>query len=108
MIQTETISFGSALNLDFSLDARSLAVAESALRVWDVATGRQMTPPLEHLSKVRSVRFDDRGRRLLTASSDSTVRIWHLSPDPRPLESLAVHARVLANRQLSPPGRSPR
>jgi hypothetical protein len=43
---------------------------------------------LAHGNEVQHVVVSPDTRRILSASSDQTARIWHVSPDPRPLDDL--------------------
>jgi WD40 repeat protein len=45
-------------------------------RVWEVGTGKPLTPPLEHAKAVIDIRFDAKGSRVVTVSDDQTVRVW--------------------------------
>lgn len=44
--------------------------------MWDAATGRQLTEPLEHRGAVLTARFSPDGRRIVTASQDRTACLW--------------------------------
>lgn len=59
---------------------RRLAAAGSdgTARVWDIATGGPLVPPLAHGGPVHDIEFRTDGSRLLTASEDGAVRIWDL------------------------------
>ncbi|TGZ65275.1 hypothetical protein CRM22_005961 [Opisthorchis felineus] len=46
--------------------------------VWDTRTGRQLHVLTGHLDEVLDVTFDASGRRLVSASADSTSRVWDL------------------------------
>lgn len=62
----------------FSPDGETIAVAGSRdVRLWDVASGSERLPRLSgHTSVLGSVAYSADGRRVLTASSDGTTRVW--------------------------------
>ena len=88
----------------FSPDRKRLAVGSTVLRVWDIASGIQITPPLECLNHVIFLRFNPDGNTIIIASSDSSFQQWKLVPDPRSVEVLERQARLLANRRLDDRG----
>ena len=45
-------------------------------RIWDVVSGRPLTPPLDHAKAVLDVCFDAKSERVATASEDGTARVW--------------------------------
>jgi WD40 repeat protein len=56
------------------------------VRLWDVATGRQIGPTLNHANKVHAVAFSPDGRWLATGDEDGRGRLWPmLSDDIRPI-----------------------
>jgi tetratricopeptide (TPR) repeat protein len=58
-------------------------------RLWDVATGKPIGPPLLHWTAVGSVTFSPDGQTLLTGSFDKTARLWDAQtgrPIGQPLE----------------------
>jgi len=66
-----------------SPDGKLLATIENgrnAARVWDLATGRELSKPLMHPGSyygLFSVSFSPDGRRLLTGCKDGGIRCWH-------------------------------
>jgi WD40 repeat protein len=64
-------------------------VTESAgnvARVWDVRTGKPLTGPMAHASKIVSALFSPDGNQVLTASWDHTTRLWDAGTGRRLLE----------------------
>jgi RNA polymerase sigma factor (sigma-70 family) len=70
--------------LALSPDARLLASSDVAdgnsVHVWEVATGKEIYRFRGHQAEIRSVAFSGNGRRLISASADSTVLVWDLTP----------------------------
>ena len=69
--------------LAFSPDGKTLAsaagFAESDIKLWDTATGKQIGQLEGHRSYVSSIVFWPDGKRLASSSGDQTVRIWDLA-----------------------------
>jgi WD40 repeat protein len=64
----------------FAPDGRTLVTASgSALRLWDVATGRSLQQWQAHDQAVTSVAFTPDGQGLISGSGDRTVRQWDLT-----------------------------
>ena len=103
--------------LAFSPDGRTLLAAGMALadekvnhlygeaRLWDVASGRLLGPPLEHPETIWSVAFSPDGRTCATGGEDRSARVW-LSANGLPLTpplQLGGNVRALA---FGPDGRT--
>jgi WD40 repeat protein/serine/threonine protein kinase len=106
-------------DLAFSHARRFLATgcADGAARLWDVATGKQLGPPLFHdlrpssnsdrwaAGQTRSAEFSPDDTLILTAGTDQSLRIW---PVPNPLSGkvndIIRHIETLTVMELDPAG----
>jgi WD repeat-containing protein 48 len=52
---------------------------EKVVRIWDPHSGKRITKFVGHIDNVRSILLSDDGRTMLTASSDTTIKLWSLA-----------------------------
>jgi serine/threonine protein kinase len=78
----------------FGLNGIFLAVlgTDDRLRIWDVTTHRQATPPLQPRAGLRYEAFSADGKRLLLVGKDHTVRLWDLLPSASEIRAPGDHS----------------
>jgi len=69
----------------FSADGSRIVTAsdDRTIRVWEVASGRQLVAPLEGPAKPTAIAFDRDGHCVAVASNDGAVRVWDLTTRKR-------------------------
>ena len=95
------------LAASFSPDGRHVVVGcvDNTARIFEVATGRGVVPPLRHDNWVRAVAFGPDNRRVLTGSHDMTARLWDATTG-EPLTPPLRHSGEVLAVAISPDGRT--
>lgn len=90
----------------FSPSGKLLAThsIDGTARVWDAATGKPVSPFLEHTSPVRQTAFSPDETQLVTAALDGTVRRYSLHPEAN-LQTLQASGPKVEWGDVSPDGR---
>jgi len=72
---------GAILSVDFSPDGRYIlsGSADKTLKLWEIATGREIKTFAGHASPVVSVAMGGNGGYALSASNDNTVYLWNIT-----------------------------
>jgi eukaryotic-like serine/threonine-protein kinase len=95
--------------LAFSPDGKILAsgsgYSASEIRLWDIATGKQIGQLDGHGSWITSLVFWPDGKKLASSSGDQTVRIWDV-PNGKCLDTLRGHRSEVWRLALLPDGRT--
>jgi len=89
----------------FSPDGRRIVTAskDKTARIWDAATGRQITLLTGHTDSVRTAAFSPDGARVVTAAADNTARIWD-AVTGRQILQLQGHTEGVRSAMFSPDG----
>jgi WD40 repeat protein len=91
----------------FSPDGRTVlsGSADKTLRLWEVATGKNLRTFEQHMDLIFSVAFSPEGRTALSASKDKTFVLWELTTG-KALRTFTGHSDAVASVVFSPDGRS--
>jgi WD40 repeat protein len=81
---------GVATGIDYSPDGKFVASSGSdgAVRLWDVATRKEVLTLSGHTGRVAGVAFGLRGELLVSGGTDGTLRVWEVATG-RQLKSIA-------------------
>ena len=103
--ESRLVHAGKVTAVAFSPDGTKLATAseDNSARLWDVATGQPLGPPMEHDNEVKAVAFSPDGTKVVTASWDKTARLWDAATG-RPLGPPMRHEREVQSVVFSPDG----
>jgi hypothetical protein len=82
----------------------NLVPVDSAVRLWDVETGRELRRLVGHTDAVACVAFSPEGRRLLSGGADNSLRLWDVESG-RELLRLDGHDKWVFSVAFSPDGR---
>jgi eukaryotic-like serine/threonine-protein kinase len=91
--------------LDHAGRRLATASADHTARIWDVATGLAISPPLPHDGPVNLVEFQGDDSRLLSASDDGTIRIWNAADGKPSGGRWLTHASPVRLARFSPDGK---
>ena len=78
--------------------------ADSTLRLWEVAMGKEMRSFTGHTNAVSSVVFSPDGRFALSGSDDKTLRLWNVATG-KEIRRFAGHTNSVKSVVFSPDGR---
>jgi WD40 repeat protein len=88
----------------FTVDGRLVSAGDDGkVRIWDVATGRELHTLAGHRSRVVGLAVSANGKRVATASWDGTVRLWATDTGGE-IRSLAVGGGSMLCVAQSPDG----
>ncbi|MDJ0619674.1 MAG: NACHT domain-containing protein [Calothrix sp. MO_192.B10] len=98
---------GNVLSVAFSPDGEMLATGDhhGMVRVWEVASGRELLVGKGHRSEVHSVAFSPDGRTVASASLDTSIKLWNVSTG-QCCRTLQEHTNWVYSVAFSPDGRT--
>jgi WD40 repeat protein len=83
------------------------ACADRSVRLWDVANGELLSPPISHSLAVERVFFHEGDSRAGVVHQGDRASIWNLEEDNRPVKDLGTLAELLADGHNDPISKSP-
>src|SRR5262249_34933142 len=73
------------------------------VRLWDLASGQSVGPPMRHSASVDVARFSPDGRAIVSGSSDGSLRLWDAATGAPRCEARPLGAQ-LPGVAISPDG----
>ena len=75
---------------------------DSNVRLWDVATSKQIAVLKGHRTYVNALAFSSDGETLASASMDSTIRLWNVGEDAKESKKLVGHTTLVLAIAFAP------
>ena len=89
----------------FSPDGTRIASSsgDKTIKVWDAASGQELTTLSGHTRRVQSVAFSPDGTRIVSGSIDKTIKVWDAASGQE-LTTLSGHTKTVQSVAFSPDG----
>ena len=105
-LRTLTGHRDSVLSVAFSPDGQTLASGGlKDIRLWNLATGKELRTIWGHRDAVLSVAFSPDGQTLASGSLDETIKLWNLATG-KELRTLSGHTSLVDSVAFSPDGQT--
>ncbi|WP_233154188.1 nSTAND1 domain-containing NTPase, partial [Scytonema sp. HK-05] len=95
------------LSVALSRDGKTLASGsdDNTIKLWDVATSKELKTLNRHSSSVSSVAFSPDGKTLASGSYDNTIKLWDVATS-KELKTLNRHSGSVNSVAFSPDGKT--
>ncbi len=92
-------------DLAMSRDGKLLATAggDRLVKIWDLATRREIAKLEGHTAQVLAVAFDEKGERLISGGADQDLKLWDVKTKER-INSLGKHSAAVTSLAWVPGG----
>jgi WD40 repeat protein len=97
----------SVKSVSFSPDGQTLATGsdDKTIKLWNVATGKEILTLQGHQKSVKSVSFSPDGQTLATGSDDNTIKLWNVATG-KEIRTLQGHQESFYSVSFSPDGQT--
>jgi len=99
---------GMIQSVAFSPDGRHIISGsgggDDTIKLWDVATGREIRTFSGHKSYVSSVAFSPDGKQIISGSYDNTIKLWDTATG-REIRTFSGHTDSVSSAAFSPDGK---
>ncbi|MEH2299314.1 MAG: caspase family protein, partial [Nostoc sp.] len=95
------------ISVAFSPDGKTIASAnaDKTVKLWNAATGKEITTLRGHSDTVNSVAFSPDGKTIASASGDKTMKLWNAATG-KEIITLKGHSDTVKSVAFSPDGKT--